>query len=203
MVRMKTIIFDFGNVVGLFDHQIALGKLTPYTDLSAMEMFQSVYAGPLEDRVERGHLAPEDFLAEVHRTWRLCCPVDFLHSALIDIFTPNPEVIDLIPILKKRYRILLGSNTNRLHAAQFQQQFAEVLSLFDHLVLSHLIGHRKPDPEFFEHVQTHAGAAPHECVFIDDMPVNIQAAQRHGWKGILYHERGKLKRQLAEVGIDV
>ncbi len=39
---MKTIIFDFGNVVGFFDHKRALDKLRPFSPLTNQEMFKLV-----------------------------------------------------------------------------------------------------------------------------------------------------------------
>src|SRR4051812_21323545 len=120
---MKTIIFDFGNVVGFFDHGVTLGKLTPYTDLSAADMFASVYQGTLEDLVETGKISPDEFLRQAHKLWRLRCSIDYLARCIEDIFTPNPEVCALVPLLKPRYRVLLGSNTNDLHARRFRRQF--------------------------------------------------------------------------------
>jgi putative hydrolase of the HAD superfamily len=200
---IKTIIFDFGNVVGFFDHWQALGKLTPYTDVSPPEMFARVYQGTVEDEVERGLITPQAFLEHVHRLWELRCEIDFVTRAFVDIFTPNPEVCALIPLLRPGYRVVLGSNTNELHARQFRRQFADVFRHFDHLVLSHEIGQRKPHPAFYAHCQTVAHAEPHECVFIDDLAENIAAARAHGWHGIVYRPDDDLAGKLRALGVAV
>src|SRR4051812_34933737 len=101
---MKTVIFDFGNVVGLFDHAHTLRRLTPYTDLSIDEMFDRVYNSALEDAFKKGLIGTADLLAQVHEIWRLRCDIDFLAQAIADIFTPNAEVCALIPRLRPRYR---------------------------------------------------------------------------------------------------
>src|SRR5450432_357738 len=106
---MKTIIFDFGNVIGFFDHYRTLAKVQPYTSLSARQMYESLFDGPLEDQVERGELTPPVFLEQVRQLWQLRCSAEFLGQVVADIFTPNPEVCDIIPRLAPRYRILLGS----------------------------------------------------------------------------------------------
>jgi putative hydrolase of the HAD superfamily len=200
---LKTVIFDFGNVVGLFDHGQTLRKLTPYTELSAQEMFTRVYAGTLEDEVEKGLITTPDFLRRVHTLWELRCDVDFMARSIADIFTPNPEVCALIPQLRPRYRVLLGSNTNDVHARQFRRQFAEVLGHFDELVLSFEIGQRKPYAGFYEHCQKLAQAAPHEIVFIDDLIANIDAARAHGWHGILYRPGERLAHKLRALGVAI
>ena len=198
---MKTIIFDFGNVIGFFDHYQTLAKLRPYTTLSPQEMYHALYEGPLEDQVERGQLTPPVFMEQVRQLWQLSCDMDFLTRAVADIFTPNPEVCGLIPQLKKRYRILLGSNTNLIHANQFRTQFADVLSHFDALVLSYEIGTRKPDAAFFRHCHALAEAEPAECVFVDDLAANIAGARDIGLHGIVYKPHEDLAGQLRAIGV--
>jgi HAD superfamily hydrolase (TIGR01509 family) len=200
---MKTIIFDFGNVVGFFDHGRTLARVAPHTDLSAAEMFARVYASTLEDEVEKGLLSTPEFLRRVHQLWNLRCELEFLAESIADIFTPNPEVCELIPLLRPRYRVLLGSNTNDVHATQFRRQFADVLGHFDALVLSYEIGHRKPHAEFFAHCQRLAEAPPHEIVFIDDLPANVEAARAHGWHGIVYRPGERLVERLQALGVTV
>jgi glucose-1-phosphatase len=200
---MKTIIFDFGNVVGLFDHRLTLGRLTPYTDLSIEEMIVRVYQGTLETEVETGQIGTAEFLRRAHDLWQLRCDIAFLERSIADIFTRNAEVCDLISILRPRYRILLGSNTNEIHARQFRRQFAETLSQFDALILSFEIGERKPNAGFYEHCQQLAQAAPDEIVFIDDMSVNIKAARSHGWHGIVYRPGEGLADKLSRLGVAV
>src|ERR1700727_2928595 len=118
--RMRTIIFDFGNVVGFFDHKRALDKLRAYSPLTNQEMFKLVYEGTLEDQVERGDLTVPVFLEQVRQLLQLSCDADFAAKAIADVFWPNPEVCELIPKLAPHYRILLGSNTNAIHSGQFR-----------------------------------------------------------------------------------
>ena len=52
----------------------------------------------------------------------------------------------LVADLKRQgYTLLLGSNTNILHARFFRRHFAETLDHFDHLVFSYEVGELKPD----------------------------------------------------------
>lgn len=200
---MKTIIFDLGNVVAFFDHRKAIEKLRPFSPLSPEEMFAAVYAGPLEDQIERGLLTPPVFLRQVHQLWQLRCDVEFLAHAVSDIFWGNPEVHELIANLKPRYRILLGSNTNAIHARQFLTQFADVLRQFDALILSHEVGTRKPDADFYHCCLRHAKARASECVFIDDLSANIDGARAAGLHGIVYRPGTGLAEQLRALGVEV
>ena len=87
----------------------------------------------------------------VRETFRLRCTDAQFDAAYSDMFSPNPDVCPLPALLKPRYRVLLLSNTNELHANQFLRQFADVLAPFDALVLSYEVGIRKPDPHIYEH----------------------------------------------------
>ena len=46
-----------------------------------------------------------------------------------------------------------------------------------------------------------AQADPQECLFVDDLPENVEAAGRHGWKGVCYQQRGRLAEQLRAAGV--
>jgi putative hydrolase of the HAD superfamily len=203
MDSLQTIIFDFGNVVGFFDHGRTLGKLERFTDMTALEMYANVYAGALETDFETGKIGEEEFLRRFISGCRLTCHRDFLAEACADIFWPNPEVCDLIPRLKTRYQLLLGSNTNAIHARFFQAQFAEVFRNFDALVLSHEIGVRKPHVGFFRHCQRLARGKPEECLFIDDLADNVAGARGLGWKGIVYQPNDGLIEKMRAADIHV
>jgi putative hydrolase of the HAD superfamily len=198
---MKAVVFDFGNVVGFFDHYAGLHRLAAYTDLTAEQMYAAVYGSDLEDAYESGRIGTLEFLRRFREACRLHCGDDAIAAALADVFTPNPDVCELVPALKRRYRVLLGSNTNDLHARHFRRQFADVFAHFDALVLSYEVGVRKPRAGFFEHCRRLAGCEAHECVFIDDLAANVEGARACGWHGIVYCGGDDLPRALAEVGV--
>jgi putative hydrolase of the HAD superfamily len=58
-------------------------------------------------------------------------------------------------------------------------------SLFDHVVLSFEVGLRKPDPAIFALAAKRAAAAPGDCVLVDDLAPNCDAARATGWRAVL------------------
>src|SRR5947209_2498263 len=198
-MRIRTLVFDFGNVVGFFDHRRATTRMAACAALSLDAMHAYLFGGQLEDDYESNRISSDEFLRRVIETCGLRCTAGELARWYVDIFWPNPEVCGLIPLLKPRYRLLLGSNTTELHSRHFRRQFADVLRHFDALVLSHEVGRRKPRAEFFDHCLRLAGCAPQECVFIDDLPANVEGARACGWHGIVYAPGGDLRRQLADL----
>jgi putative hydrolase of the HAD superfamily len=200
---IRTVIFDFGNVVAFFDHGRAVRQLARFTDMDPVELALQLYGSPIEDAYERGAIPTAEYVREAKLNGRLTCTDDEFLAAFVDIFWPNPEVIDLIPRLKPRYRLVLASNTNDAHFDKFTYQFADVLGHFAHLGTSHTAGARKPEPAFFAHVHQAAQAEPAECLFVDDLPVNVEAAERFGWKGIVYRPDGSLLTRLQNAGVRV
>jgi FMN phosphatase YigB (HAD superfamily) len=200
-MRIKTIVFDFGRVVGFFDHRLTTSRLAVHGGLPVEEMHAYLFGGSLEDDYESGRIGTSEFLKRVRETCRLTCSDEIISAAWADIFRPNEEVCALLPRLKPRYRLLLGSNTNELHARHFCQQFADWLRHFDALILSHEIGVRKPKAGFYEHCTRLAGCAPAECLFIDDLVDNIAGARACGWHGIVYTSFRDLCNQLTALGI--
>jgi putative hydrolase of the HAD superfamily len=63
---------------------------------------------------------------------------------------------------------------------------ADLLGLFDAVILSGEVGMRKPEKEIFLHTAQTLGLPPGECVFVDDMAVNVAAAQACGMTGVLH-----------------
>lgn len=198
---IRTLLFDFGNVVAFFDHQRAVAQLARHSDRAPAELMLELYGGPIEDDYEVGKLSTAEYVREAKLNGRLTCTDEQFRTMFCDIFWPNPEVIDLLPALAKHYRLVLASNTNDAHFTKYTAQFAGELKPFAHLVASHHAGARKPHPEFFAYAHRFAGAEPHECLFVDDLPVNIEAAERFGWKGVVYRPGGSLAKQLREHGI--
>lgn len=200
---IRTIFFDFGNVIAFFDHGRAVAKLASYTDMNPVELALALYGGPLADDYECGTLSTAEYVRVALLNGRLTCtPVEFL-ACYDDIFWPNPEVIDLIPKLKPRYRLVLASNTNEAHYRRYTRDFAEILAHFDHLVPSHHAGCRKPHPEFFAYAKQFAYADPGDCLFVDDLPVNVEAANRAGLCGLTYAPDGTLAQKLGAAGVEI
>ena len=76
----------------------------------------------------------------------------------------------------------------------------EVLpELFDAVVISAEVGMRKPEERIFRHAIGLIGLAPGECVFIDDMSANVQAAEALGMRGVLHTQAATTVAELAEL----
>jgi HAD superfamily hydrolase (TIGR01509 family) len=200
---MANLFFDFGNVIGFFDNRIAVRRFVCDCDLGEDACFAAIFDTPFEIDFESGRITGDEFIR------RACAAINYrddrakFRRAYEDIFRRNPGVCDLIPRLAARHRLFLASNTNEIHSAHFRREFADVLQHFTALGQSFEAGARKPDRRFFEHCQKLAGCGPTECLFIDDLPANVEGARSAGWRAILYTDPDSLQTELRRQGIDI
>jgi putative hydrolase of the HAD superfamily len=199
---IRTILFDFGNVIAFFDHQRAIRRLMGHTDLTPEEMFQVMYDNNLEYRYECGQATTDEVFAVACDRGRLRCSRDEFVDAFCDIFWGNPPMADLIPRLKRNgYRLVLASNTNPAHYERYREQFKETLAHFDAIAVSHEAGARKPHPTFFAHAHSLTGCERNECVFVDDLLDNVCAAREFGWNAVQYTRFDELIPALRSKGV--
>jgi putative hydrolase of the HAD superfamily len=71
--------------------------------------------------------------------------------------------------------------------------------LFDVVVISGEVGMRKPEERIFRHAAGLLGLAPAQCVFIDDIEVNVAAAEALGMTAILHHDPAATIARLGEL----
>jgi putative hydrolase of the HAD superfamily len=202
-MSIRTIVFDFGNVIGFFDHAHAVRKLSAYTDMPPVELALILYGSPLEDDYERGVISTAEYAYAARLDGRLKCTEAEFVDAYADIFWPNTELCELVPRLKPACRLVLASNTCEAHADKFMEMFADTLKHFDALGLSYQAGSRKPHREFYEYCQRFADCEPNECLYVDDLPANVEAGRRFGWNAVAYADFPDLLARLNQYGVAV
>jgi putative hydrolase of the HAD superfamily len=75
----------------------------------------------------------------------------------------------------------------------------EVLALFDGIIESSQVGVRKPDPRFYEVACEKLGVEPAECVFLDDLGINLKPAKALGMTTIKVVDPADAIAELAAV----
>jgi 2-haloacid dehalogenase len=61
----------------------------------------------------------------------------------------------------------------------------------------------KPEPEIFRHLLDVIGKPAENCAFLDDSPVNIEAARKLGLKAVLFKNDGSALAELRKVGLGI
>lgn len=110
-------------------------------------------------------------------------------QTLIDYWFENDSRIDTAVLDAMRslrvdgQKVYLATNQEHLRARYLMETLAlgaEVDSIF----YSAEIGHKKPSPEFYAHVDRALAGKVAGIVLIDDTEANVLAARAHGWSAI-------------------
>ena len=97
---------------------------------------------------------------------------------------PRPEMVEALRRIKQRFKT--GCITNNLPANAIGSSggralyVAETMALFDHVIESAKIGLRKPDPRIYRMMTDALGVDPKNCVYLDDLGVNLKPAREMG-----------------------
>ena len=139
--------------------------------------------------LERGDGDPEDFeralAAQLVRTDGTQVPATGLLSRMFAAMLPVPQMYELMRTVRKAgFRTCLLSNSWG-PAGYPRDTFPE---LFDAWVISAEVGMRKPEERIFRHAAGLLGLHPGQCVFIDDIEANVDAACALGMVGIHHRE---------------
>jgi putative hydrolase of the HAD superfamily len=118
-----------------------------------------------------------------------------------DIFWLNAPVLEVLKRVKLTgSKLLLLSNTDPERFGFVRKKFSRIL-IFDDTILSCELGLAKPEPGIYREAVRRAGCAVDECVFIDDLPENVEAAVKFGMAGIVYRPATDLVAELRELGL--
>lgn len=95
-------------------------------------------------------------------------------------FPLRPRTWARLHFLKKRYKILLFSNTNSLDYEALDKMI-EIKRVIRYSYVSYVQGYIKPNPKAYQRVEELFHIKPSETLFLDDRPENIEGARNAGW----------------------
>ena len=182
---IRAVLFDFGGVIlsSPFD---AFAAFEREHDLP-VDFLRTVNATNPDTnawaRLERSEVNLDEF-AELFtdESTALGHPVDGHHVLAMLAGEIRPEMVEAVRRCSER--MTTGLLTNNFVAADGRgmqaDPLAEVLSLFDAVIESSVVGVRKPDPLFYEIACTTLDIEPTEAVFLDDLGVNLKPARLMG-----------------------
>lgn len=94
--------------------------------------------------------------------------------------------------------------TNNVSSDHSRPEVDVVMARFDHVIESSKVGCRKPEPEFYELACRTAAVSPEQCVFLDDLGINLKPARAMGMTTIKVLTADQAITDLeAALGIDV
>lgn len=201
---IRNIVFDMGNVLIRFDPALFLSRYV-LTEAQRELLLEQVFRSVEWVMLDRGTL--DEAAAEQRILPRLPEPLWAVARDLIEAWDepllPVRGMLELVQQLKGQgYRLYLLSNAAARQPLYWSR--AEASRLMDGALISAQVGLLKPDPRIYQTFLQRFALRAEECVFIDDTPLNVEAAQREGMSGILFRQDPEsLRQQLRALGVRV
>ena len=198
---IDTVVLDMGGVLVNFSAELFSGRL--HVDAAGEEQLRRCLLRT-EDwvRLDRGTITEEEVYA------RACAKLPKeLHAAAEYIIyhwnepiAPIEGTADVVRELKaKGYTLYLLSN-----AAHRQHEYWHGIpgsECFSGTLISADVHLLKPEAAIYQALFEKFRLTPQHCVFIDDFPPNIEAAETAGMQGIVFHDAAQLREELKTRGI--
>lgn len=197
--NIKTIIFDYGNVLLEWDPRLVYRQY--FNDEEAMERFLNeinfMQWNALQDK---GRSFAEGVAALSNEFPQHAHLIRAYHEHWIDsIGDAYWGTVEIMKDLKREgYRLYGLSNWST-------ETFPHVLAkydffhLFEDMVVSGAVGFVKPEPEIYHLMLGKTGVPAYECLFIDDSLSNIRQAHTMGFKTIHFTSPEQLRQELIEM----
>lgn len=187
--RITSLVFDFGNVITLPQDASAVAAMAAALGGAERGALAAAYAAG-RDAYDRGDAGPAEYWSGVGE--RLGVRVDpplLEELKRLDVaswFNMNEAMLAFIRARRGEvHRLALLSNINEEGVRQLKVN-APWLADFDAAILS--CEHRllKPEPAIFELCLERLGEAAEDCLFIDDLEVNVAGARAVGMRGHVF-----------------
>lgn len=196
--NITTLIFDFGGVLINLDRNLCIQNFKQLGVQNLEKVLNDYAQSGFFEQLERGKINAETFRDEIRGMTPNTLTDSQIDRAWCSFLRDIPtEKLDLLIELRKKYRVLLLSNTNSIHIQysinrSFSYKNRSMFDYFDKCYLSYEMGMAKPDAEIFEALLSDAQLQAGECLLLDDGAKNIEQAHKLGIQTYLVKEKEDL-----------
>jgi epoxide hydrolase-like predicted phosphatase len=193
----KAVIFDFGGVLMRTEDPEPRRRIAEQLGMSVQELEQVVFESEEGKLAEVGRLSSDERWRRVTArlglrspdAWKTF-PGHFFAGEVLDV-----ELVDYVRLLRHSYATALLSNASDSLDAYVRERLG-LSDAFDLIIVSALVGMKKPDPAIFRIALDRLEVAAHEAIFVDDRQDNVEGAVSVGMYGIRFTTREALIAKL-------
>jgi epoxide hydrolase-like predicted phosphatase len=190
---IRAVISDFGGVLTtpLFEAfaawQRASGLTFEQLGQAMADAAERSGSHPLYE-LETSTITEAEFLRMLENELEPGTSLSGMRDVYFEHLHPNEPMIQCMRELRDRgLRMALLTNNVREWEPQWREKLPEIDEIFEVVVDSAFVGMRKPDREIYDlTLERLDGVAAEECVFVDDLDVNCEAARSLGMRTVLY-----------------
>jgi FMN phosphatase YigB (HAD superfamily) len=186
--RILAVVFDFGNVLAMFDHLAQCRQLARRSPLPPEEIRRRIWDNDLERDAETGRYDSREQFQRIRR--RIQAAESWTYEQFLEDFSAglefNAEGIAALRLAAgASRRTFILSNISYAHARRLFGH-EELATIPEGYVLSFKVGAMKPDPAIWRHLLRTTGLEAGQCLYIDDELDFCRAAEAQGFTAIHY-----------------
>jgi putative hydrolase of the HAD superfamily len=184
---IRAVFFDFGGVIMRTEYQSPRQKLAERFNMDYDEMDRAVFGSDSARRASLGEITEDAHWAAVLKRFKQ-------PASEMQVFRNNffgGDVIDrkLVEYIRSlRGKFHTGMISNAWSGLREFITKENIIDIFDTVIISAEIGVVKPSAKIYQIALDQAKVGADEAVFVDDMPLNIEACEKVGMKGILFND---------------
>ena len=198
---IDTIVFDMGGVLLDFGSHLFADRLHLSED-DRILLEQNLMRTVDWVRLDRGTITEEEALAHAcaKLPQRLHAAAEYIVYRWNEPIVPIPGTAEVVRELKKTgYTLYLLSNASRRQHDYWPNIPGS--ECFSGKVISADLHLLKPEAAIYQALFRKFSLTPANCVFIDDFPPNIEAAENAGMQGIVFYNAQQLRHELQKRGV--
>lgn len=151
---------------------------------------------------ERGKITQQDYLQRtVFYRPRSFTPGDFTNF-MFSLSQPYPDTLELARSLAGSCKYLMATlNNESTELNDYRIRTYGLRDIFDVFFSSCYVGLRKPEEAIYRLALEISQHPADECCFVDDRPLNVEAASRLGMHAIRVEGTQQLRQEFEKLGV--
>jgi glucose-1-phosphatase len=177
---IRNVVFDLGNVLLSFKPAEYLDQKN-YPKHLKNKILADIFNSVSWQQLDRGEISTEEAVEIIAKTSTLEREeIARIFELRFDVMFPLENNIKMLPELKKRgYRLYYLSNFPIDLFLQVNSLYS-FFETFDGGVISSIAKSNKPEDKIYRYFLEKYTLNPEECVFFDDLEVNVLGAKKNG-----------------------
>lgn len=190
--QLDAVVFDVGNVLLRWDPLSLLERFVPEVpDLHPL-LHRVIFLSPYWTMMDRGSITQEEAITGMTAGHPELEPfIRRIMGCWADL-SAIPEGVNALKACKAHDKKLYVLSNYPREGFRQALNTHDFFRLFDGQFVSSHHQLVKPDPVIYQRVAEVFSLTPERTLFIDDSPINIEAALHAGWQGLCFNVPGKL-----------
>jgi len=196
---VKNIVFDLGNVLISFRPAEFFSK-NAYPEYIKTKILSDIFGSKEWGMLDNGDINTSEGIDAISLNSSLNREeIAHIFNLRIEMMFPLDQNVRLLPELKKQgFRLYYLSNFPIDIFEEIKTGYY-FFRYFDGGVISSEVKFSKPDSRIYKTLLEKYSLVAEECLFIDDLEVNVRAAEALGMKGLVTFGSDEISKELAAV----